>query len=275
MTKQRPVLIAGNWKMNHGTSETESFFKKFAELTSSLSDAERATLKRGLVHLSIFPPYLSLAKALDYSKNFGFQIIVGSQNTSWEPKGAYTGEISAGMLNELGIHASLVGHSERRQYFGETDDTVRKRTEQLLDQGMNQIIICVGETRTEREDGDTEKVLSRQIEAVLVKAESKISTQLGQKCLLAYEPVWAIGTGLTATPTQAEDAHHFIRRTVEKIAGTQKARETQVLYGGSVTPENIDALIQCPNVDGALVGGASLKAESFFLLLKSALKAQT
>jgi triosephosphate isomerase len=234
------VLIAGNWKMNHGPAEAERFF-------SVLGDAPQA---KGL-SACVLTPAVTLTAALALGRKHG--VAVGAQNAHWEKSGAFTGELSGPLLKEIGIETVLTGHSERRQYFGETDETVRKRTESLLAQGFR-VIACVGETRAEREAGRTLEVLERQT-AVLKQAVSS------DRLVLAYEPVWAIGTGLTATPEQAQEAHAAIRRALGGIPSTP------LLYGGSVTPDNLATLLGCPDIDGALVGGASLKPESFRSLL--------
>lgn len=183
-------------------------------------------------------------------------------------KGAFTGEVSGPMLQEIGISTVLVGHSERRQYFGETDESVRKRSESLLAQGFK-VILCIGETRTEREQNQTQEILKRQLQGALPEAGKGAASYLNGQLVLAYEPVWAIGTGLTATPAQAEEAHQFIRELMIQRFGAEAAQKTPILYGGSVTPENVDSLLACPNVDGALVGGASLKPDGFLRLLAS------
>jgi triosephosphate isomerase len=172
------------------------------------------------------------------------------------------------MLNELGVHWVLVGHSERRQHFGETDQTVRKRAESLLEQGFH-VILCIGETRAERESGKTKDILTRQIEQGL----PNLGSQNDNRLIIAYEPVWAIGTGLTASPEQAEEAHHQIRTLLTDRLGNMTAAKMPLLYGGSVTPDNIHSLLACPNVDGALVGGACLKVDNYISLLQAGAKA--
>jgi triosephosphate isomerase (TIM) len=196
------------------------------------------------VEVVICPPYTSLAAAT------GRGIPVYAQNVHWAPEGAFTGEISAAMLAELGVEGAIVGHSERRQYFGETDDTVRKRCDAALAAGLG-VIACVGETEAEREAGDTEAVLRRQVAALPAH----------DALVIAYEPVWAIGTGKTATPETAQEAHETIKAL----------HDTRVLYGGSVKPENAAELMVQPAVDGALVGGASLEPESFAAICRAAL----
>ena len=254
MNRSRGVLIAGNWKMNHTIAETEAFFAAIK------SQGAGGGFKASGLTAGVFPSFLSITRSQQLARELPLPVFVGAQNVHWEKKGAFTGEISAPMLAELGIQWALVGHSERRQYFGETDETVRKRAESLLAQGLR-VILCVGETRAEREGGQTEAVLARQIAGGV--------PALGEHLIIAYEPVWAIGTGLTATPEQAQDAHAFIRRTLAERFGKAGAEKTQILYGGSVTPDNVKSLLAREDVDGALVGGASLKADSFLALVKA------
>ena len=223
------MLIAGNWKMFKGPAETLAFFDGFEAPDG--------------VDVILCPPFVSLEAAV------GEEWPIYAQNVHWADEGAFTGEISARMLRELGVQGSLVGHSERRQYFGETDETVRLRAEAALAAGLG-VIACVGETEAEREAGETEAVLRRQV-AVLPRHASLV---------IAYEPVWAIGTGKTATPELAQEAHALIK----------SLHDTRVLYGGSVKPENADELLGQPSVDGALVGGASLAPTTFSSLCRIA-----
>jgi triosephosphate isomerase (TIM) len=223
------VLIAGNWKMFKGPAEAASFCR-------ALRDVEFP----GDVDVVVCPPYVSLEGAVQALADT--EIGVFAQSCHWAADGAFTGEISAGMLLELGVYGTIVGHSERRQLFGETDDTVARRTEAALAAGLD-VIACVGETEAEREAGKTEAVLRRQV-GVLSHDESLV---------IAYEPVWAIGTGKTATPQMAQDAHALIKSLLD----------VPVLYGGSVKPDNAAELLSQPAVDGALVGGASLEIEAF------------
>lgn len=215
-------LIAGNWKMYKGPAETLAFFDRFEAPDG--------------VEVVLCPPFVSLEAAV------GEEWPIYAQNVHWASEGAFTGEISAPMLVELGVQGALVGHSERRQHFGETDDTVRSRAEAALEAGLK-VIACVGETEAEREGGRTEEVLARQV-AVLPRHTDLV---------IAYEPVWAIGTGRTATTDMAQKAHAFIK----------SLHDTRVLYGGSVKPDNAGELLAQPDVDGALVGGASLDPVSF------------
>jgi triosephosphate isomerase len=230
------MLIAGNWKMFKGPAAT-------AEFCIALRERE---LPPG-VDAVLCPPFVSLAVAVQLLA--GTDIAVAAQNVHWDAEGAFTGEISAPMLRELGVYGAIVGHSERRQYFGETDETVARRARAAIDAGLS-VIACVGETEAEREAGETEAVLRRQV-AVLEADDSMV---------IAYEPVWAIGTGKTATPEIAQEAHAFIKSLID----------APVLYGGSVKPENAAELAAQPDVDGALVGGASLDVESFAAICRSA-----
>jgi triosephosphate isomerase (TIM) len=231
------MLIAGNWKMYKGLSEAAEFC---AELAEALADLEG-------VDVAVCPPFTSLAPAVQALA--GTEIAVAAQNVHWEPEGAFTGEVSAPMLRELGVYGAIVGHSERRQYFGETDEGVAKRARAALDAGLS-VIACVGETEEERERGNTEDVLRRQV-SVLEADDSLV---------IAYEPVWAIGTGKTATPEIAQEAHAFVKSLLD----------VPVLYGGSVKSENAAELMALSDVDGALVGGASLEVESFAAICRSA-----
>lgn len=234
----RERIIAGNWKMNHGLKETEEYFNKFKPDSSFT--------------IVIFPPYISLTKAIECTKNT--EIEIGAQNAHGSVKGAFTGEISGPMLKEIGANWVLLGHSERRQHFGEKNASVKARAEGLLGQGFH-LMICIGENKVEREGGKTNAVLEKQIQESL----SADLLNSGNVCL-AYEPVWAIGTGLNATPAQAEEAHQMIRAHLKKYFGND---QISILYGGSVTPENSKELLACQNVDGLLVGGASLDPLKF------------
>ena len=224
------MLIAGNWKMFKGPAETAEFC---VDLKRALADLEG-------IDVAVCPPFASLAVAVQILA--GTEIAVAAQNVHWEPEGAFTGEVSAPMLRELGVYGAIVGHSERRQHFGETDESTAKRASAALAAGLS-VIACVGETEAEREAGETEDVLRRQVS--VFEAEDNL--------VIAYEPVWAIGTGKTATPELAQEAHALIKGLLD----------VPVLYGGSVKPENATELLAQPAVDGALVGGASLDVESF------------
>ena len=222
------MLIAGNWKMYKGPAET-------AEFCLGLREEQ----PQG-VDVVVAPPYVSLAVAVQLLA--GTEIAVAAQNVHWHSEGAFTGEVSPSMLLELGVYGAIVGHSERRQHFGETDEMTALRARAALDAGMF-VIACVGETEDERERGETEMVLRRQL-SVLERDDNLV---------IAYEPVWAIGTGKTATPQMAQEAHGLIKAIID----------VPVLYGGSVKPENAEELLAQGHVDGALVGGASLDLESF------------
>jgi triosephosphate isomerase len=229
------VLIAGNWKMFKGPREAGEFCRALRQ--ADLGD----------VDVAVCPPYVSLAESVQALADT--DIGVFAQSCHWADEGAFTGEISAPMLIELGVYGTIVGHSERRQFFGETDETVARRIEAALAQGLN-VIACVGETEAERDAGQTEDVLRRQV-SVLSADDSMV---------IAYEPVWAIGTGKTATPQIAQDAHAFIKSLIG----------APVLYGGSVNPENAAELCGSRDIDGALVGGASLDVESFAAICRAA-----
>jgi triosephosphate isomerase (TIM) len=233
------VLIAGNWKMFKGPVEAGEFCR-------ALRDADL-----GYVDVVVCPPYVSLGAAVQALA--GTEIGVAAQNVHWDAEGAFTGEISAPMLRELGVYGTIVGHSERRQFFGETDESVVKRAAAALEHGL-QVIACVGEREAEREAGETEEVLRRQVGAI---AEGIDDTE---NLVIAYEPVWAIGTGKTATVEIAQEAHAFVKTILD----------VPVLYGGSVKPDNAWDLCGMPDVDGALVGGASLDLESFAAICREA-----
>ena len=270
----RPVIISGNWKMNHESIATEAFFKELKELLATadgraIGEATRADRLRA----RLYPPLLSIKAALVAREPVEW-IAIGAQNVHWAKSGAYTGEISTSMLLENNIRHVLTGHSERRQYFCETDETVRGRTERALEDGLEPTV-CIGETREERESGRTEQVLERQLDGVFgtTSKPQAASRALDGRVLIAYEPVWAIGTGLTATPQQAQEAHAIVRAGLARRFGAAASARTPILYGGSVKPDNIAELLACPDVDGALVGGASLKAKDYFALLLAGARA--
>jgi triosephosphate isomerase len=208
------------------------------------------------VDVMVAPPYVALPAAVEAVKDA--PIFVAAQNVHWEPQGAYTGEIATNMLTDLGVSQVIIGHSERRQYFGETDQTVNKRTVAALEAGLT-AVVCIGETLDQREAQQTMDVLRTQITTGLADLEGVTA----QNLILAYEPVWAIGTGKTATPEIAQEAHRFIRETVEQHIDKTLANQLRILYGGSVKPDNAADLMAQPDIDGALVGGASLKIDSF------------
>jgi len=225
------MLIAGNWKLFKGPHEARRFATEIRHLPTRAAGVE----------IVVCPPFVSI-EATVQGLGDGSDVRVYAQNVHWELEGAFTGEVSAPMLIEVGATGTIVGHSERRQYFGETDDTVRLRAEAALEAGLH-VIACVGETEAQREADQTEDVLARQVAVLPVH----------ERLVIAYEPVWAIGTGKTATPETAQDAHAFIK----------SLHETRVLYGGSVKPENAKVLLAQKDVDGALVGGGCLDALSF------------
>ena len=213
------------------------------------------------VEVAVAPPFTALyaiRKELE-----GSPIHLAAQNLYWEEKGAFTGEVSPLMLKEVGCDYVIIGHSERRQFFGETDETVNRRIKAALAQGLK-VIFCIGETLREREEGKTFSVIESQVEGGLKGLDDKKMRNMAT----AYEPVWAIGTGKTATPEQAEEVHRFIREKLEKLYSREVSEEIRIQYGGSVTPENVKGLMNQPNIDGALVGGASLKAESFSKIVR-------
>ena len=235
------MLIAGNWKMFKTAAETRAFCGALRDRLGGLEGVEAV----------VAPSFTSLEAASDALA--GTPISVYAQNVHWAAEGAFTGEVSAPMLTELGVAGAIVGHSERRQYFGESDESVARRTVAALEAGLR-VIACVGESLEEREAGQTELVLRLQIES--------LADAVGpdERLVVAYEPVWAIGTGRTATPEQAEAAHEFVKSLLD----------VPVLYGGSVKPENADELLSQPAVDGALVGGASLELDSFVAICQAA-----
>jgi triosephosphate isomerase (TIM) len=232
------MLIAGNWKMFKGPAETRAFAAAFEAPDG--------------VDVVICPCFPSLAAAVEGG------LTTYAQNVHWAPEGPFTGEVSAPVLLELGVQGAIVGHSERRQYFGETDESVARRTAAALEAGLG-VIACVGESEEEREAGQTELILRLQVESI------RDAVGAHERLVIAYEPVWAIGTGKTAAPDQAQEAHVFIKGLVD----------VPVLYGGSVKPENADELLSQTDVDGALVGGASLEVESFTAICQSAARTRS
>jgi len=247
----RKKLIAANWKMYKTPDQTRDFLHEFLPVVA----------KHDRDEIVVCPPYVDLHAAIDSVK--GSNVAVGAQNVHWGHEGAYTGEISASMLLAIGCTHAIIGHSERRQYFGETDDTVNLRLKAALEAGLTPIV-CVGEVLEEREAGLTEDVLRRQC----ARAFHKISTKKAAKLVIAYEPVWAIGTGKTATPQLASEAHRLIRGEAAKTFGEEFANNLRILYGGSVKPENAKALMSEEEIDGALVGGASLDPKSFAAIVQ-------
>src|SRR5580692_3522946 len=247
----RKKVIAGNWKMYKMPDQTREFFRDFLPLVAGHQRDE----------IVVCPPDIDLAAAVDSAK--GSNVAIGGQNVHWKTEGAFTGETSAAMLLALGVTHAIIGHSERRQFFGETDDTVNLRLKAALEAGLIPIC-CVGEVLEEREANLTEDVLRRQC----LRAFHAISNKKAGKLIVAYEPVWAIGTGKTATPQLAAQSHRLIRGEASKAFGETFAENLRILYGGSVKPENVKALMAEEEIDGALVGGASLDPKSFAAIVK-------
>ncbi|MDE7395779.1 MAG: triose-phosphate isomerase [Clostridiales bacterium] len=241
----RKPIIAGNWKMNNTIAEAEKLVK---ELKPLVKDAE--------CDVVLCVPYTAIAAVAKLTKKSN--IAVGAENVAWADKGAFTGEISAAMLKEVGATYAIIGHSERRQMFGETDETVNKRTIQALKYGLKPIV-CVGETLEEREGGKTEEVVKRQTEGAFANVTA---TEMAQ-VVIAYEPVWAIGTGKTATDEQANETIAYIRSVLASLYGEETAQGVRIQYGGSMNPGNCKSLMAQPDIDGGLIGGASLKAADF------------
>ena len=246
----RTPIIAGNWKMNKTAKETRELL---AELVPLVADAQ--------CEVVVCVPFTDIAMAKRMTKKTNIK--VGAQNIHWAESGAFTGEISGAMLKELKVEYVVVGHSERRQYFGETDETVNKRVAAALKNRIRPIV-CVGETLEERETGKTEEVLFRQITEGLKGFKSRDF----DKIVIAYEPVWAIGTGKTATKEEADETIGFIRRTIAKKFSPNIAEKVRIQYGGSMNPKNASELMSMPEIDGGLIGGASLKAEDFAKVVK-------
>ncbi|AKL97626.1 triose-phosphate isomerase [Endomicrobium proavitum] len=246
----RKPLMAGNWKMNKTIGEAVTVLKALKSSVADVTDVE----------ILICPVFTALSAAAAEVK--GSNINIGAQNLFWEPKGAFTGEISPAMVKDTGSAYVIIGHSERRQYFGETDETVNKKTKAAFGAGLIPVV-CVGETLKEREDNITFKVIEKQVRDGL----KELTAEQAAAAVIAYEPVWAIGTGKTASPDQAQEVHAFIRKIYSEIY-KDAAQKTRILYGGSVNPKNVSELMKQPDIDGGLVGGASLEADSFAQLVK-------
>lgn len=238
--------MAGNWKMFKSPAETSAFFEKFLPLVAGARHCD----------ILICPPFVNIAAAADAAK--GSAVAIGGQNLHWAKEGAFTGEVSGAMLKAAGCASVIIGHSERRQYFGETDETVLKRTVAALEAGL-QPVVCVGERLEEREAGKTNEVLAAHFRDGI----ARLTHEQFAGVVIAYEPVWAIGTGKTATPEIAADAHRALRGEAERAFGKEAAGAVRILYGGSVKPDNVTTLMAQPEIDGALVGGASLEPVSF------------
>ncbi|WP_027364946.1 triose-phosphate isomerase [Desulfotruncus alcoholivorax] len=248
----RKPIIAGNWKMYKTVGEAVNFVASFKGLVTGVSGVE----------IVLCPPFTALATVAEQLAGTGIEL--GAQNMYWESEGAYTGEISPGMLKEAGCKYVILGHSERRQFFGETDETVNKKVFAALEHGLVPIV-CVGERLEEREAGRTEEVVRKQLEGSL----AGLSADRAAGLVVAYEPVWAIGTGRTASNEDAQQVNRFIRETLGRLLGAGFAAATRIQYGGSVKPGNAAGLMAQPDIDGALVGGASLDAESFAGIIKN------
>ncbi len=244
----RTPLIAGNWKMFKTTGEAISLVQEIARLTEDIKDVEVVAC----------PPFTALKSVSTLIELDKLNIKLGAQNMHWEEEGAFTGEISPLMLGDLRVEYIIVGHSERRQYFGETDEIVNEKVKSALAHNLKPIV-CVGEHLEQREKGETNKIIQAQIFGGL----EGLINEMAEKIVVAYEPIWAIGTGVTATPEEANDAIRHIRALIGSMFSPIVAREMRILYGGSVKPDNIDDLMNEPDIDGALVGGASLDARSF------------
>jgi triosephosphate isomerase (TIM) len=238
--------MAGNWKMYKNASETAAFFESFNPSVAQASHCE----------VVICPPFINIPAAVGAVS--GSNVEIGAQNLYWAKEGAYTGEVSAPMIQAAGAKWVIIGHSERRQYFGETEETVLKKTMAALENGLKPIV-CVGELLSHRESGGTEGVLAQQFAGGI----APLSADLFAQIVIAYEPVWAIGTGKTATPEIAADAHRFLRSQARAKFGDDAADSLRILYGGSVKPDNVKSLMSQPEIDGVLVGGASLDAKGF------------
>ena len=251
---KRQAVIAGNWKMNKTRPEAKALIEQIKPL---VKDADCGVV--------VCVPYTNLETVLEATK--GSDIKVGAENCHWAKSGAFTGEISADMLAEMGVEYVVIGHSERRQYFGETDKTVNQRVRAALDAGLK-VILCVGELLEQREQGITEEVCGMQTKVALCGVSKEELSHI----IIAYEPVWAIGTGKTATAEQADEVNGFIRSVVAGLYGEDAAQALTIQYGGSMNAKNAEELLSKEHVDGGLIGGASLKAEDFSIIVKAASK---
>ena len=247
----RLPFIAGNWKMNKTVGEAVELVRQLKAFLSGVKEVE----------VAVAPPFTALYAVCKEAE--GSSLRIAAQNLFWEEKGAFTGEVSPVMLKDLGCRYVIIGHSERRQFFGETDETVNKRMKAALAQGLHPIF-CVGETLREREGDKTFSIIGSQLEGGL---KGMAGNEMG-RIVVAYEPIWAIGTGKTATPEQAEEVHLFIRQELGKLYSREISGEIRIQYGGSVTPESVKGLMSQKNIDGALVGGASLKADVFSRIVR-------
>ena len=247
---KRAAVIAGNWKMNKTRAEAKALIE---ELLPLVKDADCSVV--------VCTPFLDLETAVNATS--GSNVKVGAQNCHWAPSGAFTGEIPASMIKDVGADYVIIGHSERRQYFGETDETVNERTRAALDEGLT-VILCCGELLNEREQGIMEEVVGKQLKVAL----GGVSEDELKNIIIAYEPVWAIGTGVTATADQAEEACKFIRELIAKLYSEEAAEAITIQYGGSMNAKNAHELMSMPEIDGGLIGGASLKAVDFSIVVK-------
>ncbi|HHU84400.1 MAG TPA: triose-phosphate isomerase [Clostridiales bacterium] len=251
---KRPAVIAGNWKMNMTPSQTTALINEMKPLVAG-ADCE----------VVLCVPYVDIPAAIEAAK--GSNIKIGAENIHYKASGAYTGEISADMLKELGVEYVIIGHSERRQYFGETDQTVNLRSLAALNAGFK-AIICVGETLEQRELGYTEALIKYQTKIAL----TNVTEEQLKNVIIAYEPVWAIGTGVTASDDQADEGNGFVRKAIAEMFGADVAETVTIQYGGSMNAKNCEGLLSKEHVDGGLIGGASLKAEDFSVIVKAASK---
>lgn len=251
----RKTIIAGNWKMNKTAAEGKAFVEAFKPLVADVDSVE----------IVVCPVFTALNAVVEAAA--GSNVKVGAQNIHWAENGAYTGEISAEMLKETGVDYVIIGHSERRQYFGETDETVNQRLKAALAAGLTPMV-CIGELLEERESGKTEAVMDTQLKGGL----AGLKNEEMEKIVIAYEPVWAIGTGKTATPEMAEETHAYIRKVLTDMFGAETAEKIRIQYGGSMKPANSAELIAQTDIDGGLVGGAALEPDTFSELIKNAVQ---
>ncbi len=249
----RRTVIAGNWKMNMTPSETKAFIEQLIPMVKGKDKCD----------IVLCVPYIDIQTAVETAK--GTNIKIGAENVHFAESGAYTGEVSAKMLTEIGTEYVVIGHSERRQYFGETDETVNLRTKTALNAGLK-VILCLGEVKEQRLSGITNEVVAMQTKLDL----KDVSAEQLKNVIIAYEPVWAIGTGLTATPEQADETCGAIRDVIAELYGREVAEEMTIQYGGSMNDANASELLAKPNVDGGLIGGASLKVDKFTAIVNSA-----
>src|SRR5436189_6398248 len=250
----RKKVVAANWNMNMTQAESARFVESLVLDLGDITDVE----------VVVLPPFTAIAKVMD-ALGASQSIKVGAQNMHWEPKGPFTGEISAALLRDLFVHYVVLGHSERRTLFGETDEIVNRKVRAAHDATLRPIV-CIGETLEQRDKGNVEKILAIQLRGSL----AGLSPKELQETVIAYEPVWAIGTGRNATPEQAQEAHAFIRHILREMSDDTTAERVRIQYGGSVKPENARELMSQPDIDGALVGGASLDPRSFAEIVKAA-----